>query len=207
MKKFFSVSLCTLALLVLMLSLAACGNGHELLLPSGPSGDAASGAANASAPTDAPSDTPTEAPTSEITSEIPSESASAPSESASTPSDTPTEAPTTEITSEIPSESASTPSASTPTEAPTMDPLLAPFEALDFGGAEIVIALSQYVPFGMPRNSYQYIQGPERQGADTVLNAVYERNLQVEEALGISPRYVLTNLVGYDDIATNIAMN
>ena len=181
MKKFFSVSLCTLALLVLMLSLAACGNEYETFAPSGPSDDAASGAENASTLN---TYAPTEAPTSEITSEIPSESASAPSDA---PSDTP--------------------SASTPTEAPTMDPLLAPFEELDFGGAEIVIALSQYVPYDIPRKSYQYIQGPESQGADTVLNAVYERNLQVEEALGISPRYVLTNLVGYDDIATNIAMN
>ena len=137
---------------------------------------------------------------------MPSESASAPSEATS---DTPTEAPTSEILSEIPSESASAPSdapSDTPTEAPTVDPLLAPFEALDFGGAEIVIALSQYVSSEIPRESYQYIQGPERQGADTVLNAVYERNLQVEDALGISPRYVLTNL-GYADIATNIAMN
>ncbi len=83
------------------------------------------------------------------------------------------------------------------------DPLLKPYEELDFGDEEIIISLSEFTSGEITMESYQYIQGPDRVGSDSVLNLVYERNQNVENAVNILPTYVYTNLA-YNGIAEDI---
>ncbi len=84
------------------------------------------------------------------------------------------------------------------------DPTLKPFEELDFGDEEIYISLSEFTSDQIPIESYQFIQGPDRVGSDSVLNLVYERNQNVENAVNILPNYVYTN-IDYSKVAEDIS--
>lgn len=84
------------------------------------------------------------------------------------------------------------------------DPALKSFEELDFKDTEIIISLSEFTSEEIPLESWQYVQGPDRVGSDSVLNLVYERNRNIENAVNILPTYVYTNL-RYDKIAENIS--
>ena len=74
------------------------------------------------------------------------------------------------------------------------DSALKPFEELDFKDEEITISLSKYTWAQIPLESWQYIQGPDRVGSDSVLNLVYERNQNVQNAVNILPTYVYTSI-------------
>lgn len=84
------------------------------------------------------------------------------------------------------------------------DPILKEFEELDFGDQRIVVSLSKFTSYEIPNESFQYIQGPERVGSDSVLNLVYERNANIENAVNILPDYVHTTLA-FDKIAEDIS--
>ena len=64
---------------------------------------------------------------------------------------------------------------------------------LDFGGNEIVIAVSEHTSAEMPLESHQYITGPKRMGADKVMNEIFNRNDVVSDVLNLYPRYIYTN--------------
>ncbi len=158
--------------------------------------------------TDAPTEEPTEgvtnAPTEEPTEGVTNAPTEEPTEGVT---NAPTEEPTEGVTNaptEEPTEGVTEAPTEEPTEEPTDDPALKPFEELDFGDEKIYISLSKFTSGEIPIESYQFIQGPDRVGSDSVLNLVYERNQNVENVVNILPTYVYTNL-GYDGIAEDIS--
>lgn len=89
------------------------------------------------------------------------------------------------------------------------DPALEAFEELDFKDQEITVSLSKYTWAEIPLESHQFIQGPDRVGADSVLNLIYERNQNVSNAIGVLPNYVYTALDCHDipeDISRHVMM-
>ncbi len=78
------------------------------------------------------------------------------------------------------------------------------FENLGYyDGEEIVISLSKYTSSEITMESYQYIQGPDQMTADSVQNKIYDRNVDVADAIGVEPRYVYTNL-GYSEVMADV---
>ena len=84
-----------------------------------------------------------------------------------------------------------------------VDKRLEGFEELNLPESEIIISLSKFTSTEIPNESWQYVQGPERTGSDSVLNLVYERNQNVQAATHVYPSYVYTNL-NYAGIAEDV---
>ena len=89
------------------------------------------------------------------------------------------------------------------------DKRLESIEALNLPESEITISLSKFTSTEIPNESWQYVQGPDRAGSDSVLNLVFERNENVENATHVMPSYVYTNLnwAGIaEDVRTHVMM-